>query len=111
MSLFGVVRCILAMVGVLAVLQAVYAVPYTIGAGEWLQVFLEVISAILGVWLVRVGLNGTFSGEPEELPVAELRRVSRLARASARRGDLMEAEGTAARAARSEGPLATTLDA
>ena len=111
MSLFGIVRCIFAVLGVLLVLQGLFGVPFSLGQGEWALAFLDLIAGIIGVWLARVGLNGTSSGEPEELPVAELRRVSRLARVSARRGDLMEAEGTAARAVRSDGPFATTMDA
>ena len=83
MTLFGIIRCILVGFGVLVVMQGLFAVPYALGQGEWLEAFMELISGIIGVWLVRVGLNGTFSGEPEELPVAELRKVSRLAAASA----------------------------
>ena len=59
---FLIVRVVLGLFGALLVLQALYGVPYAASDRAWGPAFVALLGGILGVWLVRVGINGTFSG-------------------------------------------------
>ncbi len=66
MTVFGIVRFLLGAFGALLVLQALFGVPYALSDGAWGPAMTALVGAVFGVWLVRVALNGTFSGEPPD---------------------------------------------
>ncbi|MDQ3995511.1 MAG: hypothetical protein M3303_00670 [Gemmatimonadota bacterium] len=66
MTVFGIVRVLLGGLGALLAFQAIYAVPATLYDGAWGPAISALVGGIFGVWLFRVGLNGTFSGQPRE---------------------------------------------
>jgi hypothetical protein len=59
---FRIVRLLLGLFGALLVLQALYGVPYAASDRAWGPAFIALVGGVFGVWLVRVGINGTFSG-------------------------------------------------
>jgi len=59
---FKIIRVLLMLFGGLLVLQAVYGVPYAASDHAWGPAFTVLIGGVFGVWLFRVGMNGTFSG-------------------------------------------------
>jgi hypothetical protein len=59
---FGIVRVLLAVMGAALVLQALYGVPIAASDHAWGPAFGALLGGVFGVWLVRVGINGTFSG-------------------------------------------------
>ena len=61
---FRIVRVVLGLVGAVLVVEALYGVPYAASDRAWGPAFAALIGGIFGVWLVRVGINGTFSGNP-----------------------------------------------
>ena len=61
---FRIVRVVLGLVGAVLVMEALYGVPYAASDRAWGPAFLMLLGGIFGVWLVRVGINGTFSGNP-----------------------------------------------
>jgi hypothetical protein len=68
MTLFGVVRVILGTIGALMSLGFIgFLRPLLDGA--WSAALAILLNAVIGLWLVRVAINGTFSGEPRK-PVA-----------------------------------------
>jgi hypothetical protein len=71
MTVFGIIRVLLGGVGALLVIQAVYGVPYALSDGAWGPAISALVGGIFGVWLFRVGLNGTFSGQPSNPRAAD----------------------------------------
>ena len=61
---FRIVRVVLGLVGAVLVMEALYGVPYAASDRAWGPAFAALLGGIFGVWLVRVGINGTFSGNP-----------------------------------------------
>lgn len=61
---FRIVRFLLGLFGAVLVLEALYGVPYAASDHAWGPALTVLIGGIFGVWLVRVGINGTFSGNP-----------------------------------------------
>jgi hypothetical protein len=59
---FRIVRVVLGLIGAVLVLQALYGVPYAASDRAWGPAFGALLGGVFGVWLVRVGINGTFSG-------------------------------------------------
>jgi hypothetical protein len=59
---FRIVRVVLALFGAVLVLEAVYGVPYAASDRAWGPALAALLGGVFGVWLVRVGINGTFSG-------------------------------------------------
>jgi len=66
MTLFGIIRVLLGGFGALLVIQALFGVPYALSDGAWGPAVAALVGGIFGLWLFRVGLNGTFSGQPPE---------------------------------------------
>jgi hypothetical protein len=62
--IFRIVRILFALFGGLLVLQAVVGVPYAASDRAWGPALTALVGGIFGVWLFRVGINGTFSGNP-----------------------------------------------
>jgi hypothetical protein len=60
--IFKIIRVLLGLFGYLLVLQALYGVPYAASDHAWGPAFEILLGGLFGVWLVRVGINGTFSG-------------------------------------------------
>ena len=71
MTVFGIIRVLLCGCGALLAFQAVYAVPATLYDRAWGPAISAVVGGIFGVWLFRVGLNGTFSGQPSNPRAAD----------------------------------------
>jgi hypothetical protein len=61
---FRIVRLVLGLFGALLVLEAAYGVPYAASDRAWGPAFTALLGGLFGIWLVRVGINGTFSGNP-----------------------------------------------
>ena len=61
--LFTIVRVMLGLLGAWMALGFVAAVILAVD-GEWGLALSTTLTAIIGIWLVRVGINGTFSGNP-----------------------------------------------
>jgi hypothetical protein len=59
---FRLVRVVLALIGAVLVLEAVFGVPIAASDRAWGPAFAVLLGGVFGVWLVRVGINGTFSG-------------------------------------------------
>jgi len=60
--LIAVARVLLGLFGGLLVLEAIYGVPYAASDHAWGPAFGVLLGGIFGVWLFRIGINGTFSG-------------------------------------------------
>ena len=69
MTLFGVVRVILGIIGALMCLGFIGFLRPLLD-GEWAVALMILLNAVIGLWLVRVAINGTFSGEPRRTLVA-----------------------------------------
>jgi hypothetical protein len=61
---FMIIRVLLGLFGGLLVAQALYGVPYAASDHAWGPAFGALVGGLFGIWLVRVGINGTFSGNP-----------------------------------------------
>ena len=61
---FRIIRTLLALFGGLLVLQAVVGVPYAASDRAWGPALGALVGGLFGVWLFRIGINGTFSGNP-----------------------------------------------
>ena len=61
--MFTIVRVMLGLLGAWMALGFVAAVILAVD-GEWRLALSATLTAIIGIWLVRVGINGTFSGNP-----------------------------------------------
>lgn len=61
---FRIIRILFVLFGGLLVLQAVYGVVYAASDHAWGPALTALVGGLFGVWLFRVGLNGTFSGNP-----------------------------------------------
>jgi hypothetical protein len=59
---FKIIRVVLGLIGGVLVLQALYGVPYAASDRAWIPAFEILLGGVFGVWLFRVGINGTFSG-------------------------------------------------
>ena len=57
-----IIRVLFGLFGGLLVLEAVYGVPYAASDHAWGPAFGALIAGVFGVWLFRVAVNGTFSG-------------------------------------------------
>jgi hypothetical protein len=66
--IFRIVRLVFGLVGATLVLQALFGVPYAASDRAWGPAFLALLGGVFGVWLVRVGINGTFSGNAPHGP-------------------------------------------
>jgi hypothetical protein len=56
------IRVLLGLFGYLLVLQAIGGFLYAALDHAWGPAFEVLLGGVFGVWLVRVGINGTFSG-------------------------------------------------
>jgi hypothetical protein len=59
---FKIIRVVLGLFGGLLVYQAVGGVIYAASDHAWAPAVKILLGGLFGVWLVRVGINGTFSG-------------------------------------------------
>jgi hypothetical protein len=59
---FIIVRILFGLFGAVLVVEALWGVPYAASDHAWGPAFAALIAGIFGVWLVRVAINGTFSG-------------------------------------------------
>lgn len=65
---FLIIRVVLGLIGAVLVLEAVFGVPYAASDQAWGPAFEALLGGVFGVWLVRVGINGTFSGNAPAKP-------------------------------------------
>ena len=68
--IFLIVRIVLGLFGYLLFMQALIGVPYAASGGAWGPAFKMLLVGIVAVWLVRVAINGTFSGNAVRQPVS-----------------------------------------
>ena len=60
--LFAIIRLIIGCFGALLVVGALLGVPYAASDHAWGPAIQIAISGLFGVWFIRIGANGTFSG-------------------------------------------------
>ena len=65
--IFGIIRVLLGLFGFLLILEAIYGVPYAASDHAWGPAFAALLAGLFGVWLARIAVNGTFSGNPPKV--------------------------------------------
>jgi hypothetical protein len=72
--IFLIARIVLGLIGYLVFMEALVGVPYAASDGAWGPAMQMLLGGIFGVWLVRVGVHGTFSGNARRPPESRVAR-------------------------------------